>query len=61
MKSSTCINCRGRNGKNKQLYPTYKIVKQRADSIFQKKGIELGFYQCPISQGWHLTKNLYSF
>ncbi|WP_261859332.1 hypothetical protein [Photobacterium sanguinicancri] len=57
--SKTCFNCTGGDGKNKQLYPTYQIAKQRAEILFQEKGKHLKLYECPFNKGWHLTKNHY--
>lgn len=59
--SQTCLDCTGGDGKNKQLYPTREIAKQRADILLRKKGKHLNVYTCPFNKGWHLTKDQYSF
>ncbi|MBN2695160.1 hypothetical protein JXR93_10915 [bacterium] len=52
--SITC-QCKDEKGNFKQLYPTKKIAEQRANIIFEEKGIKLNVYECEYSNGWHLT------
>ena len=59
--SETCIHCKGRDGQNKQGYPTRAIAQKRVDIIFREKGKKLNIYPCSFNKGWHLTKKQISF
>ena len=37
-----------------------KGAQTRRNSLYRKGGEELRIYQCPLSDTWHLTHNIYS-
>lgn len=53
--SIPCYWCTGRDGKNKDLYPSERVALRRALIIEQRTPIRLRAYKCPHAEGWHLT------
>lgn len=54
--SAQCYDCVGRNGKPKQTYRSEREARCRAEILRRERGVSLSVYQCPNSDGWHLTK-----
>jgi hypothetical protein len=52
-----CEYCRGKDGKEKDVYETFQSAFDTAKFIEENRGIYLNIYQCPHGNGWHLTKN----
>ena len=53
--SSISCKCLDRYGMPKALYDTKAGAKQRAKIMSKEKGVGLSVYQCPHTQGFHLT------
>jgi DNA-directed RNA polymerase subunit RPC12/RpoP len=54
--SINCEYCTDEKGENKKLYTTKEAAQKRADLIYKERDIFLNVYECPHSNGWHLTK-----
>jgi hypothetical protein len=52
-----CEYCRGKDGKEKDVYETFQSAFDTAKYIEEYRKIFLNVYQCPHGNGWHLTKN----
>jgi hypothetical protein len=52
-----CVYCRGKDGKEKDIYETFQIAFDTAKFIEEDRGIYLNVYKCPHNNGWHLTKS----
>jgi|GEM_PF-2341679 len=52
----TC-DCRGRDGKPKRLYAT----AQDAYAVARTRPVDLEIYECPETEGYHLTSNTVRF
>jgi hypothetical protein len=52
-----CEYCRGKDGKQKDIYETIQDAIETAKFIEVERGIFLNVYECPYKNGWHLTKN----
>jgi hypothetical protein len=52
-----CEYCRGKDGKEKDVYETFQSAFDTAKHIEENRKIYLNVYQCPHGNGWHLTKN----
>ncbi len=50
---TTCLMCRGRDGKPKVSHPTFDAALEAARS---NGDVELTVYACPHGRGWHLTR-----
>lgn len=50
-------NCKGKDGKTKKLYATYKEAIENARYCEKTRGVRLRVYECPEERGWHLTSN----
>lgn len=53
--SISCHWCMGRDGENKDLYPSEQVALRRASIIEKRTSIRLRAYKCPHEDGWHLT------
>ncbi|MEP6945026.1 MAG: hypothetical protein ABJA02_03855 [Acidobacteriota bacterium] len=53
--STIGCKCLDRYGMPKALYDTKDGAKQRAKIASKEKGVGLSVYQCPHTQGFHLT------
>ncbi|QMU56449.1 MAG: hypothetical protein GKS04_04780 [Candidatus Mycalebacterium zealandia] len=51
----TCPNCTGAEGENKDVYEA-EIDAMRMVKMKRKRGVVLSTYECPVGNGWHLTK-----
>lgn len=47
-------NCKGKDGKTKKLYATYKEAIENARYCEKTRGVRLRVYECPEERGWHL-------
>lgn len=56
--SSTCGQCKDRNGKPKESYETKQGATKRARILQKEQGVSLSVYECPHGNGWHLTKKM---
>jgi len=54
--STTCKYCTDRNGNYKELYQSKSDAEKRAKILARENHVKLKVYQCPYSDGWHLTK-----
>ena len=54
--NTICQDCTDREGSKKALYETRASAAKRAGIIQSEKGLLLEVYECPFSNGWHLTK-----
>jgi hypothetical protein len=52
-----CEYCRGKDGKEKDIYETFQSAFDTAKFIEEDRDIYLNVYKCPHGNGWHLTKN----
>jgi len=52
-----CKHCRGKDGKQKDIYVTFQSAFDTAEFIEKDRGIYLNVYKCPHGNGWHLTSN----
>ena len=52
-----CEYCRGKDGKQKDIYATFQSAFDTAKFVEKERGIYLNVYECPYGNGWHLTKN----
>lgn len=52
----TCNHCQGRDGRPKKTYPTEAAAEASGDAIYTRGGPRLRAYECPWTDGWHLTK-----
>jgi len=52
-----CKHCKGRDGKEKDIYATFQSAMDTAEHIEKTRGIYLKVYKCEIGSGWHLTSN----
>jgi hypothetical protein len=52
-----CGYCRGKDGKEKDIYETIQDAIDAAKFIEKEREIFLNPYPCPQGNGWHLTKN----
>ncbi len=52
-----CKYCRGKDGKEKDVYEDSQSARDMANFIEKDRGIYLSVYKCPHDNGWHLTKN----
>jgi len=51
-----CEYCRGKDGKEKDIYESFQLALDAVERIEKERGIYLSTYECPIKNGWHLTK-----
>lgn len=51
----TCPDCTGSEGENKDVYRTEKDAVHMM-KMKRKRGVILQTYECPVGNGWHLTK-----
>ena len=51
-----CTYCRGKDGKDKDIYETFQYAFDTAKFVEENRGIFLNVYKCPHGNGWHLTK-----
>jgi hypothetical protein len=56
-----CEYCRGKDGKQKDIYVSFQLAFDTAKFVEEVRGIFLNVYKCPYGNGWHLTKNNASF
>lgn len=42
--------------KNKRRYHSEALAEQVAKRATRQRGLALRVYQCPLCQGWHITK-----
>jgi hypothetical protein len=52
-----CEYCRGKDGKEKDVYESFQAAFEAAKYIEKDRKIYLDVYRCPHGNGWHLTKN----
>ena len=52
-----CRYCKGKDGKDKDIYETYELAFNTIKYIEENRKIILNIYKCPYNNGWHLTKN----
>jgi hypothetical protein len=52
-----CEFCRGKDGKEKDIYDNFQLAYDTAKFIEKEREIYLNVYKCPYGNGWHLTKN----
>lgn len=52
-----CKHCRGKDGKQKDIYVTLQSALDTMEFVKENRGIYLNVYECPHGNGWHLTKN----
>ena len=52
-----CEYCRGKDGKEKEIYDNFQLALDTAKFIEEERKIYLNVYKCPRGNGWHLTKN----
>jgi len=52
-----CKHCRGKDGKQKDIYETFQSAMDTANHIEKSRGTYLNVYKCPLGSGWHLTSN----
>lgn len=50
-------NCKGKDGKLKNLYATREAAEENARYCQLSRGVHLNVYECPEKKGWHLTSN----
>jgi hypothetical protein len=52
-----CEYCRGKDGKNKDIYETLEYAMDTIKHLEKERNIYLNPYPCPHGNGYHLTKN----
>ena len=52
-----CKHCRGKDGKQKDVYETFQSALDTANHIEKTRGVYLNVYKCQVGNGWHLTSN----
>jgi len=52
-----CKHCRGKDGKQKDIYETFQSAMDTANHIEKSRGVYLNVYKCEHGSGWHLTSN----
>jgi hypothetical protein len=52
-----CEYCRGKDGKNKDIYKTLEYAMDTIKYLEKERNIYLNPYICPYGNGYHLTKN----
>jgi hypothetical protein len=52
-----CEFCKGKDGKEKEVYENFQLALGIAEYIRKERGIFLKVYECPHGNGWHLTKD----
>jgi hypothetical protein len=52
-----CYYCKGRDGKNKDIYETLDFAMATIKHLERERNIYLNPYPCPYGKGYHLTKN----
>jgi hypothetical protein len=52
-----CNHCRGKDGKNKDIYETLEFAMDTIKHLEKERNIYLNPYPCPYGNGYHLTKN----
>ena len=52
-----CEYCRGKDGKNKDIYKTLEYAMDTIKYLEKERNIYLNPYLCPYGNGYHLTKN----
>jgi len=49
-------NCTDRDNYGKTLYSSKDDANKRLNILYEEQRVRLEIYQCPYSDGWHLTK-----
>ncbi|MDR0662512.1 MAG: hypothetical protein LBF80_00315 [Spirochaetaceae bacterium] len=52
-----CEYCKGKDGKNKDVYETLEYAVDTIKHLEKERDIYLTLYPCPHGNGYHLTKN----
>jgi hypothetical protein len=52
-----CEYCKGKDGKNKDIYETLEYAMDTIEHLEKERNIYLNPYLCPHGNGYHLTKN----
>jgi hypothetical protein len=52
-----CDCCKGKGGKNKDIYKTLEFAMDTIKHLEKERNIYLNPYLCPYGNGYHLTKN----
>jgi len=52
-----CKHCRGKDGKQKDIYETFQSAMDTANHIEKTRGVYLNVYKCEHGSGWHLTSS----
>jgi hypothetical protein len=52
-----CNYCKGKDGKNKDVYETLEFAMDTIKHLEKERNIYLNPYSCPHGNGYHLTKN----